>query len=31
VANVEAAGFRMWEVSNLFPDGVKTITAVNPG
>jgi ubiquinone/menaquinone biosynthesis C-methylase UbiE len=31
VANVEAAGFRLREVNNLFLDVVKTIRAVNPG
>ncbi len=30
VANVEAAGFRLLEVNNLFLDVVKTIRAVNP-
>lgn len=30
VANVEAAGFRLREVNNLFLDVVKTIHAVNP-
>lgn len=31
VANVEAAGFALLEVNNLFLDVVKTIKAVNPG